>query len=42
VYAFIKNAWILGKLTEEQIDTYVAKGLLTQEQADEIRSLPRP
>lgn len=42
MYAFATNMWLMGRLTEEELDGFVAKGRLTQEQADEIRSLPRP
>ena len=42
MFELAKNMWVMGRLTEEQLDGLVAAGRLTQGQADEIRSLPRP
>jgi uncharacterized XkdX family phage protein len=36
MYQFIKNMWILGKVTEQQVQNYVAKGFITNEEADQI------
>lgn len=42
MYDFVRNMWLMGRITAEQIGVLVANGRLTQEQADEIRALPRP
>lgn len=41
MFNFVKGQWVMGKLTEEQVDTLVMQGRLTQEQGVEIKSLPR-
>lgn len=41
MYALVRNMWIMGRITSEQIDTLVANGRLTQGEADEIRALPQ-
>ncbi|BDG48760.1 XkdX family protein [Parageobacillus sp. KH3-4] len=41
MYQFILNQWILGKYTETQVQNAVAKGYITQEQADTILATPK-
>lgn len=40
-FDFLLNQWILGKLTEQQVQNAVTKGYITQEQAEEILNTPR-
>lgn len=35
-YAFIKLQWQQGKLTADDMNTLVSRGLITQAEADEI------
>jgi hypothetical protein len=41
MYQFILNMWIMGKITEEKVNSYVAKGFITQEQANMILATPQ-
>lgn len=41
MYQFILNMWVFGKVTEEKINTYVQKGFITQEEANQILATPR-
>lgn len=36
MYEFIKNQWILGKYTATNIEKCIAKGYITQNQANTI------
>lgn len=39
MYEFIKNQWIMRKYDTENVANCVAKGFITQTQADEIEQL---
>ena len=41
MYEFIKNQWILGNYDAARMARCVAKGFITQVQADEIMALPQ-
>ncbi|RFU70343.1 XkdX family protein [Peribacillus saganii] len=41
MYNFIRNQWIMGKYTPEQVQNAVTKGYITQEQADTILATPQ-
>jgi len=41
MYEFIKNQWIMGKYTAENIAKCVTKRFITQAQADEITATPQ-
>jgi hypothetical protein len=40
MYNFIKGQWIMGKITEEKVLSYVPR-YITQEQAEEILATPQ-
>jgi len=40
-YDFLKNMWVMGRITAEQVQQAVSKGYITQQEADEILSLPQ-
>lgn len=42
MYKFVYNMWIMKRITAEQVQAYVNKGLLTQEEVDAILSTPQP
>jgi len=41
MYQYLLNMWIMGKLTETQVQNAVTKGYITQEQADMILATPK-
>ena len=41
MYDYIKNQWIMGKFTSVNIQKCVAKGYITQDQADGIMKIPQ-
>lgn len=41
MYNFIKDQWIMGKYTVEQVQSCVTKGYITQDQANEILAMPQ-
>lgn len=41
VYNFILNCWKLGKITEADVAAFVAKGFITESQAEEILAVPK-
>lgn len=41
MFEFLKNMWIMGKLTETQVQNAVVKGYIMQEQADQILATPK-
>lgn len=41
MYAFILNMWIMKRLTQEQVQMYVTKGFITQEEANMILATPQ-
>lgn len=40
-YDFLLNQWILGNLTQSQVQNAVTKGFLSQEQANSIIATPK-
>lgn len=38
MYSFILNMWIMKRVSPEEISTFVEKGFITQEEADNIMS----
>ena len=40
-YDFLKNMWVMGRITIEQVQQAVVKGYITQAEANEILSLPQ-
>jgi len=41
MYGFILNMWIMGRITATQVQTYVTKGYITQEEANMILATPQ-
>ena len=41
MYQFILNLWIMGRLTAEQVQAFVARGYITQAEADMILATPQ-
>lgn len=41
LYNFIRNMWVMGRYTPEQVQSAVPKGYITQEEAAEILATPR-
>jgi hypothetical protein len=41
MYNFILNMWVMKRITEEQVQAYVVKGFITQEQANMILATPQ-
>ncbi|WP_152966732.1 XkdX family protein [Sporosarcina globispora] len=41
MYQFILNMWVFGNLSEQQVNSYVAKKFITQEQAEQILATPQ-
>lgn len=41
MYSFILNMWIMKRITATQVQTYVTKGFITQEEADMILATPQ-
>lgn len=42
MYKFISNMYLLGKVTEQELQMYVNKGFITNEEAVIIRNLKAP
>lgn len=40
-YNFLYNMWIMGKLTETQVQNAVTKGYITQDEANQIIATPK-
>lgn len=40
-YDFLLNQWVLGNVTEEQINSAVTMGYITQTKADTILATPQ-
>jgi hypothetical protein len=40
-YDFLQNQWILGKLTQSQVQNAVTKGYITQDEAKAILATPK-
>lgn len=41
MYPFILNMWVAGKIKETKVNEYVAKGFITQEEANLILATPQ-
>lgn len=41
MYQFLLNMWIMGKITEAQVQNAVTKGFITQQEADMIIATPK-
>jgi hypothetical protein len=41
MYGFIANMWIMGKIDETKVQSYVTKGYISQEEADMILATPQ-
>lgn len=41
MYGFILNMWIMGRITATQVQAYVTKGYITQEEANMILATPQ-
>lgn len=41
MYNFILNMWVFRKITETQVNSYVTKGFITQQEADQILATPQ-
>lgn len=39
MFNFIKNQWVMGKYTVEQVNNCMVKGFITQTQVDEILAI---
>ena len=42
MYKFVYNMWTMKLITDEQVQAYADKGLLTQEEVAAILSTPQP
>ncbi len=42
MYKFVYNMWIMKRITDEQVQAYADKGILTQEEVNIILSTPQP
>lgn len=42
MYKFISNMYLLGKITETELQMYIEKKFITSEQAEEIKALKVP
>jgi hypothetical protein len=40
-YPFLLNMWVMSRVTETQINSYVVKGFITQEEANMILATPQ-
>lgn len=41
MYNFLLNLWVFGRLTDTQLNNAVAKGYVTQVEADQIAATPK-
>ena len=41
MYAYLLNMWIMGRLTETQVQNAVTKAYISQEEADMILATPK-
>ena len=41
MYQFILNMWVFRRVTEEQVNSYVGKGFITQDEANQILATPQ-
>lgn len=41
MYNFILNMWIMHRIDQAKVQSYVAKGYITQEEADMILATPQ-
>lgn len=41
MYQFLLNMWILGKINEAKVQSYVVKNYITQAEADMILATPQ-
>lgn len=41
LYNFIRNMWVMGRYTETQVLSAMAKGYITRPEAEEILALPQ-
>lgn len=41
MYGFILNMWIMKRITEAHVNTYVSRGTITQEEAGMILATPQ-
>jgi len=42
MFKFVYNMWIMKRITDEQVQAYADKGILTQEEVGAILSTPQP
>lgn len=41
MYQFILNMWVWRRVTEQQINSYAAKGFITEQEAQQILVTPQ-
>lgn len=41
MYGFVLNMWVMRRITAEQVQMYVTKGYITQEEANMILATPQ-
>lgn len=41
MYEFVLNMWIMNRVTEEKVQTYVSKEFITQTEASKIIAVPQ-
>lgn len=41
MYQFILNMWVFGNVNEQQVNSYVAKRFITQQEAKRILATPK-
>lgn len=41
MYNFIANCWKMGKISQNQLEVFVTKGFLTEEEKNEVLNIPQ-
>lgn len=41
MYGFVLNMWIMGRITTDQVNVYLSKNFITEEEADMILATPQ-
>ncbi|WP_285841783.1 hypothetical protein [Sutcliffiella horikoshii] len=41
MYQFILNMWVFGNVNEQQVNSYVVKRFITQQEAERILATPK-
>jgi uncharacterized XkdX family phage protein len=41
MYGFILNMWVFGRIKEDDVNTFVEKGYITEQEASQILATPQ-